>query len=746
MLTHSVVFDDCIVLSLEGRGDTNHAERLRVIEPCERTHTLATPRPRRVKRQAAMRAAWLGIANARPQGGLWTAAAARIDLWPYQLEPALSALRGSTRLLLADDVGLGKTIQASLLLAELRARGWVARALVLCPAGLREAWLAELTRFGIEAAIFDQASIAERIALAPPGVNPWVGTDVAIASIDFAKRPEILASLGAVPIDLLIVDEAHHVVPGTDRGAAVHALASRSPWCVLVSATPHSGDAAAFGYLCATGDMRDTLTVFRRSRADVGIASSRRTHVLTVTPTPEERALLTAVDNYTTAIWRGLGRNDHAVRLVAITLARRAASSVAAIARSLIRRHALLTASASDVDQPVLPWADEDRNDDIEPDALLSKAGLADAGHERTVLERLIALATACRVGAKLRRLARMLDRIREPAIVFTEYRDSLDEVIDHLQPQRAIGAIHGGLPTGLRRSIVDRFNNGEIDLLVATDTAGEGLNLHHRCRLVIDLELPWNPMRLEQRIGRVDRLGQRRTVHAIHCCSRGSVEARVLDRLQWRRRNAASAFSAPVAEMDLARAVFDGQDMDSLPVGPVGTASLGMAREEATRLRRQRLAGRDARRGTVWSKSRTHRPAQTVAVVRDVHTNDAGVIIGEEVSAYRLDLKSMPGHDREWRGLLAHVGTVASAAGSSLDRSSGQQMIDRIAAIRVALAGRASMPYQGSLFDARAEHAAAIRRNQAATLQAALDRILRQITPQPAGSRVEVIAAWPEA
>ena len=145
---------------------------------------------------AVLRTALGAIANARPAIGLWTAAEASIDLLPYQLEPALAVLRGATRLLLADAVGLGKTIQAGLILAELRERGWAERALVLCPAGLRATWAAELQqRFHIDCAVLDQSAIAESVAALPPGINPWSSHATIVASIDFVKRPEVLAAL-----------------------------------------------------------------------------------------------------------------------------------------------------------------------------------------------------------------------------------------------------------------------------------------------------------------------------------------------------------------------------------------------------------------------------------------------------------------------------------------------------------------------------------------------------------------------
>ena len=156
----------------------------------------------------------------------------------------------------------------------------------------------------------------------------------------------MLAAIDNEPLDLVIADEAHHLSPGTDRGAAMSRIASRVPWCVFVSATPHSGDRAAFEYLTSLGDTGDPITIFRRQRHDVGLTTSRRSHVLGVKPTEAEASLLAAIEAYARAIWSARGREDRAVRLIAITMARRAASSNAAIERTLARRLALLSNAA----------------------------------------------------------------------------------------------------------------------------------------------------------------------------------------------------------------------------------------------------------------------------------------------------------------------------------------------------------------------------------------------------------------
>jgi superfamily II DNA or RNA helicase len=749
ILTAAVAHGACTVLTLEGRDAGNARRRLHVIEPFDRPRRITATRPKRRPRRAVLRAALGAIVDARSATGLWTAADAAIDLLPYQLEPALAAINGATRVLLADAVGLGKTVQAGLLLSELRERGWIERALITCPAGLCGTWARELAdRFGIRAAVLDQAAIAQRIAELPPGANPWTGLAVAIASIDFIKRSEVLAALEQQPFDLLIADEAHHLTPGTDRGAAVSLLASRAPWCVMLSATPHSGDAAAFDYLTHLGARGESLAIFRRNRNEVGLSSARRAHVLPITTTAAEAALFAALDRYARAIWRERGKNDHAVRLIAITLLRRAASSAQAIDRTLTRRLELLAMPAAEPTQPLLPW-DEGEDEAQDSDAILSTPGLEDPAKEHAALEQLIELARQCVAGSKLRRLRRLLDRLREPAVIFTEYRDSLDAIVETLHGSRRVAAIHGGVPAELRRSIVDAFNEGRIDLLVATDAAGEGLNLHHRCRLVVDLELPWNPLRLEQRIGRVDRIGQQRTVHAIRLFHAGSIEQRVLAHLRLRDRRAHHALDQHhVTESAIAGAIFDDAPLDVGARVTIDSTRISTAIDEAARIARQRRAhecGARATTGFSWTAPRNGRATALVFLTRRSFTNAAGVFVHGDVQARVAALEPFR-HRRECRQLLERWrdwstrAELAMPAGLDAGRAHIRRRIDAIRAGYDVVAQE-----QASLFDRRAETARAAAQESMRVRDRALSRLLLAIAPpSPERTRVEAVAAWP--
>ena len=543
--------DDCRLLKLTGASAPNvDLERtlltpfddVDVVDVARRTK-FARPRLwRRVCRQF--------IADAAPPGGLRAIVSANVDLMPHQLEPALAVVRGlGSRVLIADEVGLGKTIQAAIVIAELRARAAADRVLVLTPAGLREQWAGELAaKFNLPASIVDAPGLRRAIAMLPLGVNPWSIDPIAIASIDYVKRAEVLPAVVACRWDLVIVDEAHGVASDSDRHMAVSAITGQSPFVVLLTATPHSGDRRAFLSLCNLGARDgDALVAFRRTRAAIRGASRRRVHVLGVRPTADELRMHAALRRYTDAVCRE--RVDSWV--AASVLHKRALSSAWSLARSVERRLDAIDAAdpAASGIQMLLPLDDSDGEltaADAAPPwpAALS---LSDRSAERRLLRSVLETADcAAAHESKLNALARLLRRTREPIIVFTEFRDTLLHVQRTLHRDAAI--LHGGLSRAERAAALASFAKGPAIVLLATDAGGEGLNLHHSCRAVVNLELPWNPIRLEQRIGRVDRIGQQRTVHAFHLVARDTAEPRILDRLRSRLALAAADIGAIAA------------------------------------------------------------------------------------------------------------------------------------------------------------------------------------------------------
>ena len=556
-------YDECQLLTLSGLGVQNAGVVRRFVSPFDLVESLEHPtRPRVVSLRRWRRLCRSALARHGPAGALRAAGRARIDLLAHQLEPALALVGGlGSRVLLADEVGLGKTIQAGLAISELRHRGAAERVLVLTPAGLREQWAGELAgRFGLDPALVDMGDARRRAAMLPVGLNPWSTIPLAVASIDYVKRPEVLPAVTACRWDVVVVDEAHGVTSGSDRYEAAAAICGRAPYVLLLTATPHSGDHRAFLSLCNLGVRdHDPLIVFRRTRREVALGAGRRVHRLMVRLSAEERRMHELLAVLAREVRADRGDRDRDAWLALTILHKRAFSSPHSLERSLIRRLSVLGSPGSVLAaQLMLPL--EDPAGDLDPadePPLVRAPLLADARHERRLL---LMLADAARAATtretKLARLVRFvgrLTRMRESAIIFTEYRDTLLHLERALPNDCAI--LHGGLTRAERRAALDDFAGGRRSILLATDAAGEGLNLQSRCRLVINLELPWNPMRLEQRVGRVDRIGQKRTVHAVHLVALDTGEIRILQRLRARIAQARADVGAanPLGRMSAA-------------------------------------------------------------------------------------------------------------------------------------------------------------------------------------------------
>jgi superfamily II DNA or RNA helicase len=601
---------DCVALRLTDL-ETAPPRTLTVLSPFDRlaaihtSHAIKVLRPRR----------WLhelnrALVEVRPFGSLAGTARSGIRLLPHQLEPALATLRyGAMRLLIADAVGLGKTIQAGIILHDLSLGTDSFRGVVLVPAGLREQWSAELlSHFGLASVVADASWLQASASDHPQGINPWSVPGIYISSHDFVKRPEALLPLEEVSWDVVVVDEAHAAGSGTDRRAAIDAIACRSVRVVLLTATPDAGDPAALGALCRIGRTPDSeapITMFARSRHDVDARQPRRSTVLAVRLSEAERRMHELLRHYAGLVWsEAVVRNDDRAKLASIVLRKRALSSAGSLVTSVLRRIDLLSQPPADGHQQLrLPLADEDPLADEEPLDALSAPGLADASRERRWLTAIAeAGRLAARAESKTRLLLRLLRRVRQPIIVFTEYRDTLARLEQRLRATgRAILTLHGGQNPSERHGVATLFNQGE-HVLLATDAAAEGLNLQRRCRMVVHYELPWNPSRLEQRAGRVDRLGQRERVHELALVAADTAEtlvvAPLLARARRSRQSAAglrmldALSDSRVADAVMSGANVDVVDVDASPATITDAIQLVLdheAAEEAERLSEER-------------------------------------------------------------------------------------------------------------------------------------------------------------
>ncbi len=711
-------YETCQLVTLANRQAIRQ-----VLTPFDDVEAVATSdRPLLTTPRRWRRACRALLAADTPPGGLRTAASAAIELLPHQLEPALAVLRGiGSRVLLADDVGLGKTVQAGLIVAELITRQAAERVLILTPAGVRDQWADELQkRFALTAAHADSASLRQLGATMPIGVNPWQTMPLAIASIDYVKQPEVLPSVLRARWDVIVIDEAHTAAGDSERHDAVRLLARRAMFVVLLSATPHSGDDAAFRELCRIGAVddgdageADRLVVFRRKRTEIRGDRSRRIHVLRVRSSLAERQMHAALARYRIAV-----EAEHGNRALALSvLEKRALSSPWALAQSVGRRLASLAdpPSSSDLQLP-LPLGDPDgeqTNDDAPP-WWPGELGLADKREDRRLLTAVVGAAThAARHGdSKIRRLRRVLKRISESALIFTEYRDTAMHLAATIG--RPALLLHGSMSRVERAAALERFTRTPGTILFATDAAGQGLNLHQTCRLVINIELPWNPMRLEQRIGRVDRIGQTRTVHVIHLVASETPEDHILARLKTRVTRARTAIDAPDPI-----GVTTGFDLEDLPTATVTFAEQrDVARTEVERCKFIRAIATDRPNAAIerlsgnrplllWSRRRRRLRAalagRTLLLYRLECEDHYGRIVESRVvpilvDASLSDLRSNwipPGYVERWRRQVDEaVGPFHAAR------------VARASAIASLVSASPVSLFQPALFDRRAEHA----------------------------------------
>jgi superfamily II DNA or RNA helicase len=749
IVRHQTVYGDVSALDVRGADAANGGQTARFLLPFEPVNPLVTVRTPRVVRPTEWRVlARATLAAATPHiDSLRAAARARFDILPYQLEPALAMTSGAgCRVLIADEVGLGKTVQAGLIIAELHARNPGGRALVVCPAGLRGQWQEELrARFGLDPTLLDASGIARLSSDFDATANPWCACALVLASIDFIKRPEVLRALEGLVWDVLVLDEAHNLATRSDRATAASALASRARTVVMLSATPHSGDDGAFARLCALGDARGRfpLVFFRRTRSDAGIPIRRRMRWLNVRPTAAEGRMLSALLEYARRVWQSESAGDGA-RLAMSVLLRRAASSAESLARSVERR---LAAIGGNPPQPVaqilLPFADGP-GDDEEPTMSIAERGLDDVDEERQRLEHLLSLARlATGQESKVRTLLRWVSRVHEPVLVFTEYRDTLMHLRHALSrcgfDGDTVTELHGGLTRSERQAAESSFVSGHAHVLLATDAASEGLNLHRRCRCVINLEVPWSPVRLEQRIGRVDRIGQTRCVHAVNLIAGGSHEMTTVRRLIERQQHAAATLrSGPRSDIATAHAVLTGVDVpdDHRPaIFPTSIVRPDLGARAATEAAwiatsRRLGAGRAVTSGRPFVSILGRRRAQ-LCWVRELSLVDAADIpVWVALMAFQARASGIgSGHDlNAITDELQHLEQTTTVAKQIVERARDalighqrlcvEREIAICAGIRLRHARIAADLVQPGLFDRRAERRAA---SQSSVLEEAL-------------------------
>ncbi|HWP37884.1 MAG TPA: helicase-related protein [Gemmatimonadales bacterium] len=527
----------------------------------------------------------------RETGLLSGARFGRVTLEAYQLAPTLRLVANPRpSLLVADDVGLGKTIEAGLAMLELMARGRAGRILVVTPPGLMDQWQEELReRFGLEFMILDNAAGVARAQTAlPAGASPWDVLPRVITSLDFVKKETVRHRALRKRWDLIVVDEAHALAESgtpenpyrTQRTRLGVELRKAGRGLLLLTATPHNGYSHSFRSLLelveptaatlhgAREDVRRRIerARIRRMKAQIKrrladgreepVFPEREVRGIPVTAmSAEERDLLRKVASYCSRTARD-AHDTEGAELVGFAMQivkKRALSSRAALGRTIEHRLAALR-KEQEREEPPDPAELRDFQADLPlGDAaaertarrILRSAIPPDERRRKSEIRALEAIRRALKklpprdpkIEALLAEVQTVLAQDpSEKVIVFTEYLDTLAAIEERLATEASLAGryviLRGGLSRAQRLKRQEVFEQAETRLLLATDAASEGLNLQRHCRRVIHVELPWNPNRLEQRNGRVDRYGQTRNPTIRYLYYPDSPEEAVLDQL----------------------------------------------------------------------------------------------------------------------------------------------------------------------------------------------------------------------
>jgi ERCC4-related helicase len=577
--------------------DPETGETIEVLCPPDDFEPLVKPAPSLDRRSLTPFSHWRMMHDALrvqtpPEGRYAGFVAGRISPEPYQFAPLTRLLNGPRRgLLIADDVGLGKTIEAGICLLELIARGVGKRILIVVPPGLIPQWLDEMwEKFGLEFRPIENSAALDRAqADVSEGLQPWAYFDRVITSTEYLKRRDVHAAALAHPWDVVVVDEAHYLAESgtpsnpysTARTRLGPKLREAARTLILLTATPHNGYRHSFRSLLElvepaeaslhgrTEDVRRRVgrTMIRRLKPQI-VKSASDGSTIPAFPvrqpvgrievkdlTAEEREIFRLVTEYCAKTIKAAQGSEEAdlVSFAMQIVKKRMLSSRAALRQTVENR---LEALASK--QPEEPLRRAELRE------LQSNLPLTEAHAERTaqrVLRAAIARDARRRDAEKrqLKTIKRLLDQVAErpdpkitalvadlerdvlsapgeKAIVFTEYRDTLAALREafksHPVLRDSCAELTGGLSARQRRQRIARFHEPDCRVLLATDAASEGLNLQERCRRLYHFELPWNPNRLEQRNGRIDRHGQTRSPIIRYLFYPDSPEDRVLDRL----------------------------------------------------------------------------------------------------------------------------------------------------------------------------------------------------------------------
>jgi len=459
------------------------------------------------------------------------ASSTKIQIFPHQIDEVIWAL-DNPRILIADEVGLGKTIIAALVATELRARGLANKVLFVVPKSLVLKWKGELeSRFDFEVKILDSTYMKV-------DSDPFDKKEFAyVASIDFLKQDHIKEKIQN-DFDIIIVDEAHKFKIRTDRLELGKVLAAKSNVLIFLTATPHDGrdddfmarislldpyvgDIASSSYLWTRNIKEDVKDIQGKT-----VFPPRTSKTVDIPLTNAEREINDLLKDYFDARYSEAQnqREINAVRFLSHIFRKRASSSISALKISLKRR--LEKLGNINLDELLkMQSTIKDYDEELDPEFESEESEIdgftlgVDIENEKASLRNIISELE--KLGSRDTKFDILQKSIQElkttdpktKILLFTEYRDTLDYLIERLSENYKIGKIDGTMKIEDRSDMLLEFRKDDgPEILLCTDAAGEGIDMQF-CNIEYNYDLPWNPNKLEQRMGRIHRIGQTREV-----------------------------------------------------------------------------------------------------------------------------------------------------------------------------------------------------------------------------------------
>ncbi len=520
----------------------------------------------------------LRIRNAFQFDPLYAINVSQIDPLPHQIEAVYHHILKNPRIrfLLAHDPGAGKTIMAGLLIKELKYRGLAERILIVVPGHLKDQWLREMKeKFQENFTIINRSTIDSEW-----GKNVFNDKSQIIISMDFAKQDDVMFALKDSSWDLCIVDEAHKMsaykygekISKTQRYDLGELLSSISNYLLFLTATPHKGDPENFRLLLdllqpglfANTELlsesirnKDNPLFLKKLKEDLKdfngtpLFPPRKVETVKYHLSDDEKILYNAVTEYVEKYFnKALEKDKRNVTFALTILQRRLASSVRAVRKSLERRFKRLKDLYEKGSINYVEDYDENFIEDLEEkerwkkeeqllERLTSSETMEELKQEIDKLEELVLLAKKAEqkeIETKLNELKKVIniENIQGSDIkllIFTESKDTLEYLVEKLKSWGfSVSYIHGGMNLDDRISAEADFRN-HTQIMVSTEAGGEGINLQF-CWLMVNYDIPWNPNRLEQRMGRIHRYGQQHEVHIYNLVAADTREGSILVKL----------------------------------------------------------------------------------------------------------------------------------------------------------------------------------------------------------------------